>query len=66
VENSGAGQDGGIDIRLYKDGRAHLIQCKHWKARKVGVSVVREMLGLMTAEAAVSGIVVTSGLGLIA
>lgn len=61
TENSRLGPDGGIDVRLYKDGRTHLVQCKHWKSQKVGISVVREMLGLITAENAHRGLVVTSG-----
>lgn len=61
IENSQLGPDGGIDVRLYKDGRRYLVQCKHWKSQKVGVSVVREMLGLITAENAHRGLVVTSG-----
>src|SRR5690606_11689954 len=61
VENSQLGPDGGIDVRLYKEGRTYLVQCKHWKSQKVGVSVVREMLGLITAEGAYRGLVVTSG-----
>lgn len=47
-----AGADGGVDIRVTKEGRKGLVQCKHWKSRKVGVAVIREMFGLMTAESA--------------
>ncbi|MEX0740801.1 MAG: restriction endonuclease [Pseudohongiella sp.] len=61
VENFKAGPDGGIDIRLSKGGHVHLVQCKHWKSQKVGVNVVREMLGLVKAEDAARAIVVTSG-----
>lgn len=53
--------DGGIDIRLSMAGAVTLVQCKHWKARSVGVKVVRELLGVVTSERAQSGIVVTSG-----
>jgi len=60
-ENATGGPDGGVDIRLRKDGELVLVQCKQWHAYKVGVNVVREMLGLMTAERAARGIVVTSG-----
>src|SRR5690606_1561061 len=31
-----------------KDGRRTLVQCKQWKRQQVGVSVVREMAGLLT------------------
>jgi len=61
IENHGRGADGGIDIRLRKDGQLHLVQCKQWQSQKVGVNVVREMLGLMTAESAASAIVISSG-----
>jgi len=62
IENHRAGADGGIDIRLQRDGQLHLVQCKQWKSQKVGVSVIREMYGVMTAESASSVIVVTSGI----
>ena len=61
VENQGTGLDGGVDIRLRKDDQTHLVQCKHWKSQKVGVPIVREMYGIMTAEKAASVTVVTSG-----
>ena len=49
VEETGlGGADGGIDLILRKDGRRTLVQCKQWKRQQVGVSVVREMYGLMT------------------
>jgi restriction system protein len=57
----GGGADGGIDIKLYKDGQLYLVQCKHYRASKVSVMVVRELYGVMTAENAAGGFVVTSG-----
>jgi len=62
MENPGVGADGGIDIRLQKDGQLRLVQCKQWQSQKVGVKVVREMFGLMTAESAASAIVICSGI----
>jgi restriction system protein len=53
--------DGGVDIRLHKNGQLTLVQCKHWKAFAVGVQPVRELLGVVTAEQASQGIFVTSG-----
>ena len=38
-----------------------LVQCKQWKAQKVGVSVVREMFGVLTASNADKVIVICSG-----
>jgi restriction system protein len=57
----GGGADGGIDLVLRKDGETYLVQCKQWKAFKVGVEVVRELYGAMTANGAAGGFVVTSG-----
>jgi restriction system protein len=61
-ENLKAGPDGGVDVELEKDGQLHLVQCKQWKAQKVGVKVVREMYGLMAAHSASSVMVVSSGI----
>lgn len=60
-ENPGKGVDGGIDLTIRRGGETYLVQCKHWKTYKVGVKVVREMLGLVTAHGATGAIVVTSG-----
>ena len=38
-----------------------MVQCKHWKSRKVGVNIVRELLGIMTSSKADQGIIVTCG-----
>lgn len=60
-ETGGGGADGGVDLVLHKDGEKYLVQCKQWKAYKVGVSVVRELYGVMAAAGAAGGFVVTSG-----
>lgn len=60
-ENPGAGPDGGIDLILKKNNDTVFVQCKHWQSRNVGVGVIRELLGVITAERASSGIVVCSG-----
>jgi restriction system protein len=60
-ETGGNGPDGGIDLILRKGSEKHLVQCKQWKATKVGVAVVREFFGLIAAEGAAGGFVVTSG-----
>ena len=57
----GAGPDGGVDLVLRKDSEKFLVQCKQWKAFKVGVQVVRELYGVMAAKGAAGGFVVTSG-----
>jgi restriction system protein len=60
-DQGGQGPDGGIDIVLLKGNERFLVQCKQWRALKVGVTVVRELYGVMSAEGATGGIVVTSG-----
>jgi restriction system protein len=61
-ENAGAGPDGGVDLLLEKDGKMALVQCKQWRSWKIGVKVVREMYGLVTAERAHGAIIITSGM----
>jgi restriction system protein len=61
IENDQAGPDGGIDIRLRKDGECHLVQCKNWRSRSVGVRVVREVYGVLAAERAAQAVIVCSG-----
>jgi restriction system protein len=60
-ETGGGGADGGVDLVLRKDGEKFLVQCKQWKAFKVGVTTIRELYGVMAAGGAVGGFVVTSG-----
>lgn len=61
ADNLELGADGGIDQVLRKDGKKYLVQCKHWKTRSVGISVIREMFGLMVAESADEVWVIASG-----
>ena len=61
AETGGSGADGGIDLVLKKEGETFLVQCKQWKAYKVSVTTVRELYGVMAAEGATGGFVVTSG-----
>ncbi len=56
-----ASGDGGVDVHLSRGGETVLVQCKQWKAYKVGVPTIREMLGVVVANGANKGIVVTSG-----
>lgn len=57
----GGGADGGVDLVLTRGGEKHLVQCKQWRAFKVGVEVVRELYGVMAAKGATGGFVVTAG-----
>ena len=61
AETGGGGADGSVDLVLRRHGERHLVQCKQWKAFKVGVQVVRELYGVMAARGAAGGFVVTSG-----
>lgn len=60
-QTGGNGPDGGIDIVLSKGNDKYLVQCKQWKAYKVGVQIVRELHGVMAASGAAGGFVVTAG-----
>jgi len=57
----GSGPDGGVDLALVKNDERFLVQCKHWRKDQVGVTVVRELNGVMAAADAQGGFVVTSG-----
>jgi len=61
AETGGGGADGGVDLVLSKGSEKFLVQCKQWKAFKVGVDIVRELYGVMAAKGAAGGFVVTSG-----
>ena len=61
TDTGGGGADGGVDLVLTRHREKYLVQCKQWKAHKVGVEVVRELYGLMAAHGAAGGFVVTSG-----
>jgi restriction system protein len=48
IEETGqGGADGGIDLVIRKHGKTMLVQCKQWRHEQVGVSIAREMYGLM-------------------
>jgi restriction system protein len=62
VENcGGGGADGGVDLRLSRNGETTIVQCKRWKVFKVGVKPIRELFGVMAAEGADRGIFASSG-----
>jgi restriction system protein len=61
TELGGMGADGGVDLVLRKGNEKFLVQCKQWKAFKVGVDIVRELYGVMAAQGAAGGFVITSG-----
>lgn len=61
VERGGARADGGVDLEIRRDGQRRIVQCKHWSREKVGVSIVRELLGVMHHEGADGAVVACSG-----
>ncbi|MEX2366724.1 MAG: restriction endonuclease, partial [Pseudohongiellaceae bacterium] len=50
IDNDSKGADGGVDLVLRKDNETFLVQCKHWKAYKVSVQIVRELYGVMASR----------------
>jgi restriction system protein len=60
IEN-GFGPDGGVDVKLIKDNQTTLVQCKQWRSKNVGVAVIREMYGVMTAEHASQVVIICCG-----
>ena len=61
VELTPNGADGGVDLRVQRDGRTGIVQAKQWRKQKVGVKPVRELFGVAAAEGADDVIFVTSG-----
>ena len=61
AETGDGGADDGSDLVLQKDGKEYFVQCKHWKALRVGVRPIRELAGVVSARRAAGGIVVSSG-----
>ena len=62
VTPSGSGgAEGGADLTMKRGGGLFLVQCKQWRAIRVGVNIVRELYGEMAARGATGGFVVTSG-----
>jgi restriction system protein len=60
-ESGGSAPDGGVDLVLYSGGPKTVVQCKRWRTGQVGVSLIRELYGVMVAEKAERAIFVTTG-----
>jgi len=60
-EKGGSQADGGVDLVVTQGAARFLVQCKHWRSQRVGVSVVRELQGVVSADGAAGGYVVTGG-----
>lgn len=63
VRATGSGMpDGAADLTLKKDGQTYLVQCKEWRASRVGVNTPRELYDVMASRCAAGGFVLTSGI----
>ena len=60
-ERGGSAPDGGVDLELWKGGKKSLVQCKRWQTKLIGVNLVRELYGVMTAAQAEEAVFVSSG-----
>ena len=64
VEECGGGKgrfDGGIDLKLYRDGEYVVVQCKRYTKSVVTHNPVHELLGVMQTEGATRAIFINSG-----
>lgn len=61
VEKTALTGDGGIDLRLRRDGRDICVQCKGY-AKPVSVAAVREIAGVCSASRAEPMLVVVNGI----
>ncbi|HEX7031180.1 MAG TPA: restriction endonuclease [Gammaproteobacteria bacterium] len=50
-----------VDFVLEKGGQRQLVQCKHWRARRVDEAAVRDLFGHMAALRATSAYMLTGG-----
>jgi hypothetical protein len=53
--------DGGIDLKMRRDGEVTIVQCKRWNAFQVSTREVQQLLGAMMTERAARAILITSG-----
>jgi restriction system protein len=53
--------DGGVDLGLMKQGERYLVQCRHWRKPLLGLTDVRRLNGVIAAQGAHGGFVVTGG-----
>lgn len=63
AESSRRGADGGVDVVLTRPGENRpfgYVQCKAWGSDVIGVSLIREFFGVMTADKMTEGIFVTT------
>lgn len=53
--------DGGVDLIARRDRETWLVQCKHYRNTWVYERPLRELLGLVTAQGATGGVLITCG-----
>lgn len=53
--------DGEVDLELWRDGRKSIVVCRHWQAKQVGISLIRELHEVMKFERADEAIFLSSG-----
>jgi HJR/Mrr/RecB family endonuclease len=59
---AGASGDGGVDVRVWRDGRRGVVQCKRYRPDlPVGPAVVRELVGVRAHERADTAWLATTG-----
>lgn len=62
VEHVGASGDGGVDVRVWRDGRYGVVQCKRYDTgRAIGPATIRELVGARTHEQAGVAWIATTG-----
>jgi restriction system protein len=61
VGTAGSAAEPDSGLLLTKPTQRVLLQCKYWKTRKLAESPVRELYGMMAAQSANAGILITSG-----
>ena len=58
----GSTADGGVDLNVrHVSGERLIVQCKHWRNRRVGVKPLRELWGVLPDENADGAVFITSG-----
>ena len=53
--------DGEVDLELWRDGRKSIVVCRHWQAKQIGISLIRELHEVMKFERADEAIFLSSG-----
>jgi restriction system protein len=61
VERARDPGDVGVDLILRKDGELFFVVCKQWKASKIGVKAIRELVSAITLREAAGGFFITAG-----